>query len=84
MLKIAKNANYLVFHPYNPKFETNDIPYPIENVARNTMRPFVFSQNLDFLSYDVIMTSFFTIFSIFSLKMIFCINLHPVKRIINL
>ena len=82
--KSPKNAIFLVFHPYNPKFETNYIPYPIENVARNTMEPFVFSQNSVFLSYDVIMTSFFTIFSIFSLKMIFCINLHPVKRIINL
>ena len=48
------------------------------------MVPFFFSQNCVFFSYDVIMTSFFTIFGIFLQRMIFCISLLPVKHITSL
>ena len=81
--KIAQKCKLFSFSPLKPNIWNNWHILSYRKWCEKYDGAIIFSQNCKFLSYDVIMTSFLTIFGIFSLKMIFCIISHPVKRTIN-
>ena len=77
--KTPKNAYLAVSDPISVILGTNSIPYPIWNVARNTMVAFSNIKNDVIWRYDVIMTSKMAIFHPFWKKFMHLRYFHPVS-----